>query len=420
LSDPLLALRAQLTRQVGHWLHASDELADFGRLAAETGWHRLERYLGVALRDMLAKCVDRLKRQGAVLRAELAASETDPELARLHAEVVAFRGRYLHAEAVLEFYADAINTRTSDALGTYLRACDALAGKAMDSVLAPLKIARPPVLTYVDRGLGASILKAGLRLWDGRSVSPAAAIKIVRHNLDRPTALLHEVGHQVAHLTCWTDDLAAALRDAASRGGPDVAAMWASWASEVAADAFAFAQTGYAAVATLHDVLADTPARVMRLLPGDPHPVGYLRVLLGRAMCTRMFGAGPWDDLARAWTRAYPIARADADVRNLLEGSLACLPDLVEAIFERRYRGFGNRSLRDLVDPVRVKPEALGELARVAGDSLFKSDHYIEREAVRLLASCGYQIAVDPERAAATLEVQRRWMHRLGQLTEAA
>jgi len=420
LSDSLDALRAQLARQVGHWLHASDQLTDFGRLAAETGWHRLERYLGLALRTMLAKCVDRLRRQGAVLRAELAASETDRELARLREEVVAFRGRYLHAEAVLEFYADAINTRTNDALGTYLRACDAIAGKAMDSVLMPLKIARPPVLTYVDRGLGASILKAGLRLWDGRSISPAAAIKIVRHNLDRPTALLHEVGHQVAHLTRWTDELAAALRSAASRGGPEVAAMWSSWASEVAADAFAFAQTGYAAVATLHDVLADTHAHVMRLVPGDPHPVGYLRVLLGRAMCTRMFGAGPWDDLARAWVRSYPISAADADARTLIEASLACLPDLVEAIFETRYRGFSNRTLRDLADPVRVKPEALDELARTAGESLFKSDHWIEREAVRLLASCGYRIAVDPEHADATLEIQRRWMNRLGQLTEAA
>ena len=73
MSDLLEALRAQLARQVGHWLHASDQLGDFGELAAETGWHRLERYLGVALRTMLTTCVDRLKRQGAVLRAELAA-----------------------------------------------------------------------------------------------------------------------------------------------------------------------------------------------------------------------------------------------------------------------------------------------------------------------------------------------------------
>jgi len=420
LNDPLQALRAQLARQVGHWLHASDQLVDFGQLAAESGWHRLERYLGLALRAMLAKCVDRLKRQGAVLRAELAASETDAELARLREEVVAFRRRYLHAEAVLEFYADAINTRTNDALGTYLRACDTLAAKAMDTMLAPLRIARPPVLTYVDRGLGASILKAGLRLWDGRSISPAAAIKIVRHNLDRPTALLHEVGHQVAHLTHWTDELASALRSAASRAGSDAAAMWAGWASEVGADAFAFSLTGYAAVATLHDVLADAPPNVMRLLPGDPHPVGYLRVLLGREMCTRLFGAGPWDDLARSWVRSYPISRADTEVRALVESSVACLPEIVEAIFDRRYRAFGNRALRDLVDPLRVKPEALAELARSAGESLFKSDDWIEREALRLLATCGYRIAVDSERADETREIQRRWMHRLGELTVAA
>ncbi len=418
--DPLEALRAQLARQVGHWLHAADQLTDFGQLTSEDGWHRLERYLGVALRAMLAKCVDRLRRQGEVLRAELAASETEAELGRLRDEIIEFRSRYLHTEAVLEFYAEAINSRTSDVLGAYLRACDTLAAKAMDVALRPLGIARPPVLTYVERGLGASILKAGLRLWDGRSISPAAAIKIARHNMQRPTAALHEVGHQVAHLARWTDDLAAALHEAARPAGPEVARLWASWASEVGADAFAFAHAGYAAVAALHDVVAGAPAHALLLLPGDPHPVAYLRVLLGRAMCTRYYGAGPWDDLARAWVHNYPLARAEGGVRVAIEASLARLPDLVEATFERRYAGFGGRALRDLVDPIRVRPDALAELERAAGGSLFTSDHWVDREALRMLAICGYRVAVAPDSVDETLKVQSAWMQRLGARTEVA
>src|SRR5204863_1574422 len=69
----------------------------------------------------------------------------------------------------------------------------------------------PVALTYLDKGLGASILKAGLRLWDGGDACPVAVIKVTRHNLLRPTALIHEAGHQVAHICNWNAELATAL-----------------------------------------------------------------------------------------------------------------------------------------------------------------------------------------------------------------
>ena len=39
---------------------------------------------------------------------------------------------------------------------------------------------------------------------------------------------------------------------------------------------------------------------MFRRIPGDPHPVAYIRVLLGAQMCIRFYFAGPWDDMARA------------------------------------------------------------------------------------------------------------------------
>jgi hypothetical protein len=42
-------------------------------------------------------------------------------------------------------------------------------------------------------------------------VCPVAVIKITRHNLLRPTALVHEAGHQVAHICGWSMELAAVL-----------------------------------------------------------------------------------------------------------------------------------------------------------------------------------------------------------------
>ena len=43
------------------------------------------------------------------------------------------------------------------------------ATKSMAPLLQPMGKSVPPVLTYIDKGLGASILKAGLRLWDGQT-----------------------------------------------------------------------------------------------------------------------------------------------------------------------------------------------------------------------------------------------------------
>ncbi len=91
-------------------------------------------------------------------------------------------------------------------------------------MLQPLGPPVPPVLTYVDRALGASILRSGLRLWDGRSISVAAAIKVTRNNLGgaRPTAILHEAGHQAAFTLGWNDELAGAFRRVFDRDAPDV------------------------------------------------------------------------------------------------------------------------------------------------------------------------------------------------------
>jgi hypothetical protein len=270
------------------------------------------------------------------------------------------------------------------------------------------------VLTYVDKGLGASILRAGLRLWDGGSPSAVAAVKIARHNLVRPTALIHEAGHQVAHLTGWNDELAAVLRLELAPAPSDVTATWASWASEIAADAFAFVGTGYGSVAALHDVLAGDEATVLRHLPGDPHPIAYLRVLLGAQMCRRFYGAGPWDDLASAWASVHPVARASGDTRTLIEGSLDMLPRVAALTLSRPMRAFGGRALSELVDPAAVKPDRLDELEREAGAALYTSAHWLSREPLRLLALGSLRAATAPERSSEVAALQEQWMIRLG------
>jgi hypothetical protein len=406
------AIRLQVARQIAHWRSAVTSLEDLENFASKAAWASLERYLGLSIRRRLEESVDRLRREADALQADLRAADCLDELERVRTRVVAFRRRYLRTETMLDFYGDAVNTRTSPRLAALLCACDLLATQSMQDVLGVLRKEVPPVLTYVDKGLGAAILRAGLRLWDAGSLSPAAVVKMTRHNLYRPS-LLHETGHQVSHLLGWNQELAAALesRLPASAG---VGSAWAGWASEVAADCFAFVHTGYASVVGLHDVLAGEQAAVFRFPRGDPHPIAYIRVLLGVQMCIRFYGAGPWDELADAWVRAHPLDGAPEEVRELLERSAQLLPPIVDICLRDPMRSFSGRPLVALVDPGRVGPEALRRLSGEAGAALLTSPYWLHKEGLRLMALSGYRAATEPDRAAEIAQEHESWMLRLG------
>jgi hypothetical protein len=413
LTDDTAALRLQVARQVAHWRAAAAGLQDPENFASGTAWRTLERYLDVAIRGHLGEAVDRLAREADALAAELRAAFSMQQLEQVRLRVIDFRRRYLQVETALEFYGDAVNSRTTPRLAGLLSACDTLAVLSMRVVLEPLGRAVPPILTYVDKGLGASILRAGLRLWDGGSVSPAAVLKITRQNLRRPTALIHESGHQVAHLAGWNAELAALLRRELAPVSTELADTWASWSSEIAADTHAFAHTGYGSVAALHDVVAGG-STVFRLTPGDPHPVAYLRVLLAVQMCVRFFGAGPWDDLGRAWVVSQPVAAAPSDARELIERSLPLLPRIAELCLLAPMRGFGGRPITALIDPLRVRPDALARLAQEAGGSLTTSSEWVRREGLRLLALTSFRAATEPDRSTEIAAQYEDWMLRLG------
>ena len=67
-----------------------------------------------------------------------------------------------------------------------------------------------------------------------------------------------------------------------------------------------------------------------------------------------------------------------------------------------------------LVDPMRVRPDALAALSRDAGASLGMSSHWLWSESLRLLALSGYRLATEPERAPEIAAEFEAWMLRLG------
>lgn len=419
MSEQTKAVRLQLARQVNHWVAAAAHLNP-DDLAAAEAWNRLERYLGMSLRKHLEGVIVRLRAEADILAATLIAAESPAALRELQLRLLAFRGKFTRAETTLDFFADAINTRTSPYATGLLRACDIIAHRSMSLLLDQLGHTTPAVITYIDKGLGASILKAGLRLWDGGALNPVAAVKIVRHNLLRPTALIHEAGHQAAHITGWNRELAETLDRGLSGAAEDVREAWSSWAPEIAADAFAFAHTGYASVAALHDVLSGEDNFVFQHKEGDPHPIGYLRVLLGVETCRYFYGAGPWDGLAVSWKALYPIGAANSRTQRLLEQSLPLLPRVVRLTLDTPQRAFRGRALRTLIPPERVSPAELRAMDERLGISLYTSMHWVWAECVRLLALTGCRLADEPAKSVEILKLQEASMLRLGGALQAA
>lgn len=420
IADHLNArLRPQLLRQINHWEGAAERLDDFEASASPEAWSSLERYVGVTLRGGLKEAREQLKREAIAVHAAFNAVRTLHELERLADQVAVLRKRYLQTELLVDFYVSAVRARSNPELGLQLRACDVMADRTVRGLLDQLGRKTPPIMTYFTTGVGASILRIGTKLWDG-SLSPIAAIRLTYHNRFRTTSLFHECGHQVAGITGWNEAFAQLIRTRIGARANESAEMLASWASEMAADSFAFAYSGYAAVVALSDVVAGRGPEVFRYLFGDPHPIAYLRVLLGVEMCRRFYGMGPWDELASAWEQLYPLREAPPVSRSVVSAILPLLPQVVDAALLSPLPCFHGKRLADLVDPQRASPAALREMERKSHGSAFTSSHWIWNECVRLTALTGLRYATEPEKGREVLKQQEDWMIRLGHMTAKA
>ncbi|HEX6335044.1 MAG TPA: hypothetical protein VFZ78_12505, partial [Flavisolibacter sp.] len=208
--------------------------------------------------------------------------------------------------------------------------------------------------------------------------------------------------------------LAGAFMKQLTNHPPEVRQAYASWASEIAADAFAFVHTGYASVAALHDVLSGSAQQVFMHHTNDPHPVCYVRVLMGTEMCRQFYGSGPWDELEEAFRSDYDIRKMRYPSIDLVQQCTAALPDVVRLILRDRYHAFNNNSLCKLIPPENVSPSSLQKLEYIAGPALFTSHAWIWKECIRLLALVGYRIATGEGDLTRYYRQQEEWMIRLG------
>jgi hypothetical protein len=165
-------------------------------------------------------------------------------------------------------------------------------------------------------------------------------------------------------------------------------------------------------------VLCAGPALAFRFLPGDPHPISHLRVLLGVALCRHAFGTGSgnaaWDSLEQAWLATNPDTRATPEVRAIVQASRPLLPLLAQTVLDQPMHAFKQRGLSSLVPPARVSPKALHELAEQLGPALFTSAHWLWSEPLRILGLTGLRLAESPREFQPLLELQQQSMLRLG------
>lgn len=403
---------ADLERQVAHWHAAARMFRDAEDFASLEAWRSVEREVGAPIRKQLNAVVEELVALGDATANLVAQAKADPAKVRTASLAVQrFRRQYVQVDTTIDFLGDAVNSRTSPLLRAALTTLDRLAVASMAPVLERAKKPVPRVLVYQDKGTGASILRAGVRLWAPGTVMPVAAIKIVRHNLFRPTSLFHETGHQVAHLTEWVPCVRATL-GAALKDDPELHAMWTPWASEIAADVYAFLHTGYASVAALYDVVGNAET-ILHWPIGDPHPIGWLRTILGCEFSRQCFGqSGPWTGLQRAMEAHFPSSSANATLQPLLARSKDAMPRIAKACLSAPVPALGGRPMSDVLDPRRVSPEALAELEQAAGPALWTSPHWRRAEGIRIVALAGLREAERPETASAWIERARAWFTR--------
>ncbi|VAW58297.1 hypothetical protein MNBD_GAMMA08-823 [hydrothermal vent metagenome] len=411
MANELIAERLQLQREIPHWRQAADRLKDIDALTSPASWRHLEKGTGAEIHSSLVAAVERLNAMGRTLTPGSINGANMAEIKRLRSGLNQFRKQYLKTEITIDLYTDALNTRGNKKIGLILAAYDALARKSMQSLLSPLGYASPPVLTYLDNGRGASIAKAGMRLWDGGTINPCAVIKVVQHNIYRNTSLIHEAGHQVAKITGWTEELSAVLNQGLGGYSTELAKVWGSWSSEIAADTYAFVHTGYASVAGLHDVVSGDAKSAFRYRPGDPHPISYLRVLLGVEMCRTYYGKGPWDDMEKAWVARNPLSAANPQTRTIIRASLPLIKNIVNIILKKPMKAFKNKNIQYWINPMDVHPKKLKSFIDRYGESVFSSKYWVSNDPLKLLAISA--LDTGSRRSMATGR-QEKWLLQLG------
>ena len=234
---------------------------------------------------------------------------------------VFLRLRFNAVLSQLDLFNQVITQRSEYEQGVWLSGLDVVAA---DALALPDYYQAPPVICYLDRGVGAAIRRARTRL-PGGGHNPVAIIRVPRERMigsGIASSLVHEVGHQGAALLELVPSLQLALR--AKQGDarePLVWRLWDRWISEIVSDFWSVARVGIASTLGLIGVVSLPRPFIFRLNFDDPHPTPWIRVKLSCAIGDGLYPHPQWRRLARLWESYYPIADLDDERKSLLAAS---------------------------------------------------------------------------------------------------
>lgn len=269
------------------------------------------------------------------------------------------RLRFNAALAEFDTFADVLTQRSEHEVGVWLSGLDAAAA---DALAMPGCFASPPVVCYLDRGMGAAIRRARTRL-PGGGANPVALVRVPRERMvgsGIASSLVHEVGHQAAALLGLAESLRPVLKGLQDGPAAEVWGCWERWISEVLADFWAVARVGVSATMGLMAVVSLPRPFVFRVSLDDPHPVPWVRVALSSALGEALYPHPQWRRLRRLWGALYPAGRLEPGTARLLSALLAGIPALVALLLRHRPRSLRGRSLAE------ATRDALREPARLA------------------------------------------------------
>ncbi len=260
-----------------------------------------------------------------------------------------------------DMFDNVITQRSESDTGLWLSGLDVVSADALQ--LKDGYYEAPPVICYLDRGVGAAIRRARTRM-PGGGDNPVAIIKVPRERMigsGIASSLVHEVGHQAAALLDLVESLRPVLGERGRQSIVEQEAwqLWQRWISEIVADFWSIARVGIASTLGLMGVVSLPRAFVFRLNRDDPHPTPWIRVKLSAAIGQALYPQSAWDDLARLWEAYYPLERVNETIKRLLRLLEKTIPALVAVLVNHRPQLLRGRSLVDALDLAERQPARL-------------------------------------------------------------
>jgi hypothetical protein len=276
------------------------------------------------------------------------------------------RLRFLRVLTHFDLFENVVAQRSDAQTGVWLSGLDNVAADALR--LRGGYFEPPPVVCYLDRGMGAAIRRARTRLPGGGS-NPVAIVKIPRERMvgsGITSSLFHEVGHQAAALLGLVESLRPVLRGIAgdSRSDDLTWRLWERWISEIVADVWSVARAGIASTMGLIGVVSVPRPFVFRLSPNDPHPPPYIRVKLSAALGNRFYPQPAWQRLVSLWESYYPIDRLNEAQRRVFEKLEHSIPTLVDILVNHSPAALKGDTLIAALDTDELQPARLRHLLR--------------------------------------------------------